>query len=205
MDEYSDVQLPPRLTLVRYSKKNSNYMSGGSHDDNNVDILTDMLTEHDPYLKNNSGNTGGSNPSDLSYTEVKSFFNKLENDGVNVKVSLNDSSMTEFFNTGGADYDDFDPLDGGKSKDGKKRGSRKMNEYMKLSTHIRSLLKDKMESQLGGKKLPAIAGTKVISHIINDIKTEDKITNAEEYFSKASSYIKNNYNKLLDMIKKLMN
>lgn len=132
---------------------------------------------------------------DEMYKYVKTFFNRLKKDGVDVKVKLNGTRMSEFF--------DSDDMSGGKKAGSKK--PRKKSQYMILQGHVRKGLNSIWE---GENKIPAVSGTVVASQIIKDILEKKhgdpkySITNAEEYFESVTKYITDNKNSINSKIEK---
>jgi hypothetical protein len=231
MDEYSEITLPDHFSIVDAIPENSIMIAGGSSGSSKSHInkyssdlkeLLDMLTSDDynstvTDAKYNNGDAfqlinmlasedskpinfkGGKTSSALTYRQIKNFFDDLRDNGVNVNISLDDNTMSEFF--GGSEQ--YSITGGAIKKKESSKKKRKLNEYMKLSNYIRELLKSKIEPQLGGRKIPAIGGTKVITHIITNIKDseEEKIVSADKYFSKAEKFVNSNINALLKMVK----
>jgi hypothetical protein len=106
-----------------------------------------LETQLRDILNKESKQTGGSN---VSVDSVKNFFNGLKNQGVNVNVSLNDQTLSEFFATKSS-RKTFEMRGGAGKKKGSKKGSKKAGSKKGSK---------KAGSKKGGSKKGSKAGSK---------------------------------------------
>jgi hypothetical protein len=176
------------VSMLTSSEFNNNQCGG-----DDVDNLLSMLTSSDNELtvngKKNNQN-GGSNDIDV----VRYFFNNLRNKGVDVNLTLNDLTMSEFFDgTSLNTSTDVNSLVGG--------GSRPMNPtfsaILQVKKHISETLKVPNSPKL----------SKYASELIKEHKGGADLSNANELkklVDKIKDYVNNNVNKIREIVNKLL-
>jgi hypothetical protein len=209
-----------KLVAMLTSESSSDNIEKVTNQKSSTRLTNKPANKSSNKLFNKSSKGGMNNINHLNVNDVKNFFSNLKSHGIDVKVSLNDKTMSEFFtqsdnttnvNTTNVNYElesipsennsifsiNQEQEGGAKKekKEKKEKKPRKINEYFKLALMIRKIIAGKLNIKNG------IEVSSMAYSIIKSIKKEDeKIDDASKYIKKATEYIEKN---IKDIEKKL--